>query len=104
MKQLKGPQLRLLRVWACMRLFFVVLLVISIILLVEYIVNLSSQLSENVGWVALGLSSLLCAVLTRPPWRARLCVFVAGVGHKVEDKKDAEAAATLIWVNLEPHA
>lgn len=91
---------RVRRVWQCARLFFVVLFVVSLILLVEYTVNLSSQFSENVGWILLAISSLLSSVVTRPAWRARFCVWLSGVGVKVSDKAHAEGAAKLIWVEV----
>ena len=96
------PVSQLRRLWACMRAFFVVLFVISIALLLEYTINLASQFSENIGWVALGVSSLLCSILTRPPWRLRFCVWLSAVGKVGTDKHDAKAAALLIWVDVDP--
>ena len=84
--------------WVCMRLFFVQLFLVSLALFLEYTLNLSSQFSENIGWVLLGVSSLLCALLTTPKMRANFCVWLSGVSHKVGDKKDALNAAMLIWV------
>ena len=90
------------RLWACMRFFFGVLCVVSLALFLDYVLNLNSQFSENIGWVLLGTSSLLAALLTRPPWRARFCVWLSGLTHKVGDKRDALDAAMLIWVDIAP--
>ena len=97
-KLIVKPRLQLLRLWACMRLFFGVLFIVSIALLIEYTVNLSSQFSENIGWVFLALSSFLCCVLSRPKWRAKFCVWLSGVSYKSSDRLDALAAATQIFL------
>ena len=51
---------------------------------------------------ALGLASLLCAILTHPPWRNAVCVWLATSGRtKIGDRKGALDAAMLIWVDIE---
>lgn len=97
-------RLQLRRVWACARAFFMMLFVISIVLLIDYTVNLFSQWSENVGWIVLAISSLLCSALTHPSWRARFCVWLSGVGVKVGEKAEAVGAARLIWIELADEA
>ena len=85
-----------------MRCFFLVLFAISLALFLEYVINLNSQWSENVGWIALALSSLLCIVLTRPVWRNAFCIWLSGTGRsKVGDRSEALNAAMLIWVDFE---
>lgn len=100
----RDPRTGLRRVWKCMRLFFAVLVIVSIALLIEYTVNLSSQWSENVGWIALALTSSLCSVLTHPPWRNAFCVWLSGVGVKIGDKAEAMGAAKLIWIEMDEPA
>ena len=96
------PRAKLRRLWACMRLFFLLLFFVSLGLFLEYAVNLNSQWSENSGWIALGLASLLCAILTHPPWRNAVCVWLATSGRtKIGDRKGAMDAAMLIWVDIE---
>lgn len=96
------PRARLRRLWACMRLFFVLIFFVCIGQFLEYVVNLNSQWSENSGWIAWGLSSLLCAILTHPPWRNAVCVWLATSGRtKIGDRKGALDAAMLIWIDVE---
>ena len=99
------PRLKLRRLWACVRLFFLMLAAISIGLFIEYIVNLNSQWSENVGWLVLAVTSLVCSAITRPPWRNAFCVWLSGsMRSKIGDKKDAVDAAKLIWIDLDSAA
>ena len=96
------PRAKLRRLWACARLCFLFLFFVSLGLLLEYVINLNSQWSENSGWIALGLASLLCAILTHPPWRNAVCVWLATSGRtKIGDRKGALDAAMLIWVDIE---
>ena len=78
------------------RLFFV-----SLWLFIDYMVFLNSQFSENIGWVLLGLSALLNAILPRPPWRVKFCIWLSSMSHKVGDRKDAVDAAMLVWTMLD---
>lgn len=96
------PRAKLRRLWACARLCFLFLFFVSLGLLLEYVINLNSQWSENSGWIALGLASLLCAILTHPPWRNAVCVWLATSGRtKIGDRKGALDAAMLIWIDVE---
>ena len=97
---LKEARARNMRLWASMRLFFLILVVVSVWLLLDYVLNLNSQFSENIGWVLLAISSLVCTTLTRPPWRNKFCVWLAGMGKKGTDFEDARNAALLVWVDF----
>ena len=99
---IKDARTRYRRLWACMRLFFAVLFVVSLALFLEYVLNLNSQFSENIGWVLLAISSLLCAGLTRPRLRNKFCVWLSGMSHKIGDRQEALNAAMLIWVDIDP--
>ena len=96
----RDAQAMLRRVWQCSRAFFAVLFVVSIWLLIEYVAFLHSQFSENLGWILLAISSLLFSAVTRPAWRVRFCVWLSGVGVKVQDRAEAMGAARLIWIEL----
>ena len=89
------------RLWASMRFFFLILFFVSLWLFIDYMVFLNSQFSENIGWVLLGLSALLNAILTRPPWRVKFCIWLSSMSHKVGDRKDAVDAAMLVWTMLD---
>ena len=103
--KIRDARRRHLRLWACVRLFFLMLAAISIGLFIEYIVNLNSQWSENVGWLVLAVTSLVCSAITRPPWRNAFCVWLSGsMRSKIGDKKDAVEAAKLIWIDLDSAA
>ena len=99
--RLESPY-RLRRAWQCVRLFMLMQFVVSVIMLVEYIVTLSSQFSENIGWVFLIITSLVCAAVARPHWRAAFCIWLAKRGLSDTDRAKAEEAASLIWLEISP--
>ena len=53
------------------------------------------------GLFAMGVTNVLCGIVTTPTNRARFCVWLSSLGRNENDKRSAEEEARLIWVEFD---